>query len=356
MKRANYITGALVLIAIIALFVFTSCTYIIDEREQAVVTRFNRPVAIVVGAMSDEDFKRLEPEINLAARRTTEVSDSITVHRGPGLYFKLPFNMERVEKFPDVILEYDADPREIVLADKKKLLIDNYARWHIENPLLFRITVRTIEEAKTRLDDVIYSVMREELGRNNIIEVIRTTNRFVDVPLELEQLGDSESDNPMKEHIERGREKILDAVALRCAETVRQFGVRILDVRIKRADLLEENLDAVFGRMQAERARISKGYRSEGEKEANIISGTTDKEVQIMLANAKRDAEILRGEGDAESVAIVAEAFGQNTELYTFMQSLDIISTNTPLGSEFVIGLNSSIYRLLVSEEALNTP
>ncbi|MCL4218015.1 MAG: hypothetical protein KJ052_13555, partial [Candidatus Hydrogenedentes bacterium] len=85
MKRANYITGALVLIAVIALFVFTSCTYIIDEREQAVVTRFNRPVAIVVGAMSDEDFKRLEPEINLAARRTTEVSDSITVHRGPGL-------------------------------------------------------------------------------------------------------------------------------------------------------------------------------------------------------------------------------------------------------------------------------
>jgi membrane protease subunit HflC len=354
MSKENILTGMAIGILLVGLFVAATCTYVINEREQAVITRLNRPVRIIVGNLSGTDFATLEAEIlsGTPAGVTEDIgidlsTIDLSVSQGAGLYFKVPF-VDSVERFPDVILEYDVAPRDIVLAYKKKLAVDNFAGWRIENPLLYRIRVRNESNARDRLGNIIYSVMLEQLGRSTLTEVIRTTNRFMDTaPGREGQEEDLVATNPMRERVQHGREEIMKAVTVRADEKARQYGIRVSDVRIKRADLVPENLQAVFGRMQAERSRISKGYRSEGNKEGNIIKGNTDRDVQVILAEAKRDAEIRRGEGDAEAAGVFAKAFGSNPEFYKYMRTLEVIREATPPGSEFVIGLDSSIYNLL---------
>ena len=356
MNTKNLATVGLVAVVLAVFFIFLSCTFVVDERHQAVVTRLNRPVAVITGDLSDEDFQKIEQDIRATAQRVEAGDETLDpkglrIRRGAGLYFKLPF-IEDVELFPDVLLEYDAEPREIVLADKKKLLVDNFARWRVWNPLLYRVTVQNDRNARDRLDDIIYSFMREELGKSPLVEVIRTTNRFIDRPVQIEgetqdQDDEYQSDNPMAENIERGREDIMQTVTERSGEQAQDLGIRLIDVRIKRADLVRENLEAVFGRMQAERSRISKQYRSEGEKESSIIKGQTDRQVRVILAEAERDARKLKGEGDAQAVRTFAEAFNSSPELYRFMRSLEVMEEATPPGTELVIGLDSGIYRFL---------
>lgn len=336
--------------------------YIVDEREQVVVTRFNKPVRVIVGNRH-EDFEALKQQILQSASRTEGSEGNLdirglSVSTGAGLYIKMPF-IDDAETFSDTLLEYDVEPEDIVTADKKKLIVDNFARWRIENPLLFRIRVRTELAARGQLDDVIYSIMREELGKNNLIEVIRTTKKFEDFdgPVdpdsgESQFVPDEQLTNTMLEVLQRGRAEIMATVTRRADAIARErYGIRIVDVRIKRAELLPENLDAVFRRMQAERERISKGYRSQGEKQAQIIRGETDKRVAVILANAQREAQETRGEGDAQALRIFADAFGSNPELYRFMRGLEVMQEATPVGTEMIIGLNSSIYKLLSLEE-----
>lgn len=348
MSGKSYVLAALLGLVIVLLVGISACTYVIDERQQAIVTRLNRPVRVILGDMPDERFQALRKEIFEVARGTADAAH-IEVIKGAGLYFKTPF-IETVNRFPDTLMYYEAEPEDIILADKKKLIVDNFARWRIENPLLYWIRLRDEVAARGALDDIIYSVVREELGKNNLVEVIRTTNRAVDAPpapVEEETAVGAEEER-MTERVERGRESIMKTVAERTNEMARsQYGISVLDVRIKRADLLQDNLKMVFSRMTAERSRISKGYRSDGKKQADIIESETDKRVQVILANAKREASMLRGEGDAEVLRIYAEGFGKNTELYRFMRSLEVIQESTPPGSELILGLNSSLYKLL---------
>jgi membrane protease subunit HflC len=328
--------------------------YIVSEREQVVVTRFNKPVHVIVGDLRD-DFDVWKEEIIQSARRqegnegALDIS-GLTVGHGAGLKFKMPF-IDAVESFPDTMIEYDTEPREVVTRDKKTLIVDNFARWRIENPLLFRIRVGSEATARGRLNEVIYSVLQEELGRSNLIEVIRTKKDFTDFGEDDEFLNDPLMSSTMLEVLTRGRDEIMNSVTVQSNTIARErFGIQVIDVRIKRADLLIGNLQAVFSRMQAERARISTGYESEGEKEASIIRGDTDKKVTILLAEAEAEAETIRGEGDAQALKIFADAFGQNPELYKFLRTLEVIGESTRPGSEFVIGIDSSIYRLLQME------
>jgi membrane protease subunit HflC len=347
--RSGFVFVAVIAAVVAAVGLISTFGFIVTEREQIVVTRLNRPIRVIVGSVPEDQFASLAKEI-----ADTAVKDQVAVRvdRGAGLYFRIPFT-DSVERFPDTVMEYDAEPEDIITADKKKLIVDNFARWRIENPLMFRIRVRTEVAARGALDDIIYSVVREELGKNNLIEVIRTSNRQVG-----QGTASTESvkegfvmENPLRDPIKRGREAIMKNVAAAADKTARQqYGIRVLDVRIKRAELLPENLQAVFARMEAERSRISKGYRSEGHKQANMIEGAVDRRVKIILANAQRDATTMRGEGDAEAIRIFAEAFNSNPDLYRFMQSLDVLKDGTPSDSELVIGLDSSIFKFLKSE------
>ncbi|MFP4191018.1 MAG: protease modulator HflC [Candidatus Hydrogenedentota bacterium] len=376
MQKAYLISGIVLAVIAAGVFIIFGSAYVVDEREQAVVTRFNRPVHVVLGAKHGDvdapNFEERRQGVHDSVREVAgeggldmEGADSesdIRVSEGAGLYFKMPF-IDEVHRMPNVVLEYDAPPWEMHLADQKLIRVDNFARWRIENPLLFLVRMRTETRAHNRLRDDINDQMRGEIGGNSLTEVIRTTNRFEDRrPAFLEELEDGLGegveemvqedfyhDSPIREPIERGREEIMRDITRAVDEGVGEWGVRVLDVRIRRAELLEENLEAVFQRMEAERSRLSKGYRSEGERQASIIEGQTDRRVEVLTANAERDAEILRGEGDAEAAGMFGEAFAAHSEVYEFIRTLDLIEQSTPPDSELIVGLDTSIYRLLRS-------
>jgi membrane protease subunit HflC len=349
MKSFKLFAGFASVAVIVALIIANTCTFIVHERDQVVVTRLSKPVHIIVGDRTPEEFEKSKTEILQSARGHVEGADELRISMGAGLYFKMPF-MDTVERFPDVLMTYDVEKEAVVLADKKTLVVDNFARWKIDNPLLFRISVRTVSGANGALDDVIYSAVREELGRNGLTEVIRTTNTNVgtDVATSVDNPEALESVNTMREQIALGREKLMNAVTTRVNERTRsQYGIRVIDVRIKRADLLPENFQAVFGRMSAERSRISRGYRSEGQKQADIIMGNTDRQVQVISANAERDAAKMRGEADAEAIRIFAESFNSEPELYRFVRSLEVLEESIPQGSEAILDANSGLFRLI---------
>lgn len=250
----------LAVVVVVALVAVGLVAYTVDETQQAVIVRMGNPVRTV---------------------------------KEPGLHFKWPFPIESVHTFDDRVLEYDADPEPIYTQDKKNLIVDNYARWRIEDPLVFMKAVRTRSGAQSRLDDIVYSVLREELGKHVLLEVI--------------------SEN---------REEIMVTVTHRCREQMKGLGIEIVDVRIKRADLPRENEEFVFNRMRAERSRIAMQYRSEGEEEALKIRAQTDLEEREIMAGAYEKSEKLKGEGDAEALGIYANAYEKDPQFYAFIRTL----------------------------------
>ncbi|MEW6524504.1 MAG: protease modulator HflC [Bacillota bacterium] len=237
-----------------------SSVVIVDETRQAVITEFGKPVRTI---------------------------------REAGLHFKVPF-IQAVRLFDRRVLEYDAAPTGIITRDKKTLIVDNYARWKIIDPLLLMQTVGHELGAMARLDDIIYSELRVELGKFDLDQIVSTHRSY-----------------------------IMEVVTARADFLAREYGVQILDVRIKRADLPPENEQAIYQRMRAERQRQALQYRSEGAEEAQKIRAQTDKERAILLAEAYRQSEIIRGEGDAEAIRVYAEAFQKDPDFYAFLRSLE---------------------------------
>ena len=224
---------------------------------------------------------------------------------GPGLHFKLPF-VQNVLYFDSRILNYDARSAEALTKDKKAILLDNYARWRILDPLVFYQRLRTVPNAHSRLDDIIYSELRVVVGTYDLTEVVSTK-----------------------------RQEIMEKVMEQANSLAIEYGVRVVDVRIKRTDLPPENQRAIFSRMTAERERQAMEYRSEGERDATMIRATTDRDRAILLAEAQKKSQILRGEGDAEATRIFAEAISQAPDFFEFTRSLEAykkaLASNTRL-------------------------
>lgn len=249
----------------------------------------------------------------------------------PGLHFKLPF-IQNVIKLDNRILTYDSKTAEALTSDKKTIVLDNYARWRITDPLLFYQTLRTVPQAQGRLQDIVYSELRVVVGRYTLGQLVSsgdfmpavttTADGEVVVPnnRELQAIDIDE----IKREIENSmRQEIMRQVIVQSNRLSQQYGVEVIDVRIKRTDLPQENQRAIFGRMQAERERQAKQYRSQGDEEARKIRSTADREVTIMLAEARNKAEVLHGEGDAQAIGIFAEALNKSPEFYEFYRSLD---------------------------------
>jgi len=253
--------GTLLIILIVAiLFLANLSLFIVDETKQAIVLQFGKPIRAI---------------------------------REPGLNWKLPF-IQNVVFFEDRLLVYDAVPTEIITKDKKTLIVDNYARWKIVDPLKFLQTVRDLNGAQARLDDIIYSELRVDLGLFDMSEIVS----------------------------ER-REGIMKRVTEISNEKANTYGIEIVDVRIKRVDLPPENEKYIFDRMRAERERIAKQYRAEGQEESAKIIAETEREKTVILAEAYKTAQTLKGEGEAESVRIYAESFNQDPEFYKFYRTLE---------------------------------
>lgn len=251
---------SLVIVVCVAVFLGWQCLFVVHQSQQAIVLQLGKPLD--------------------------------TVYR-PGLHFKLPF-IQNVLYFDARILDYDARPADALTSDLKTIVLDNYARWRIVDPLLFYRTVRTVPEAQAKLDAVVYSQMRSHVGRHTLTEVVTTE-----------------------------RTPIMDSVTELSSAQMKEFGIEVVDARIKRTDLPTENLLAIFGRMKAERDREAKQYRSQGEEEGTKIRSTADKERAVILADANRTAQVLRGEGDAGAARIFAEAFSQSPEFFEFQRGLE---------------------------------
>ncbi|CCQ91948.1 FtsH protease activity modulator HflC [Nitrospina gracilis 3/211] len=211
----------------------------------------------------------------------------------PGLYFKIPV-IQSVKYFSKQLLVNDDEAYEVITKDKKTLLIDNYSMWRIVDPLKFLQTVRTERGGASRLDDLIKSELRVELGTHDLVDAIVNT-----------------------------REQIMNKVTEEVDKKAADYGIQVTDVRIKRADLPPEIANSIFNRMRTERERIAKEYRSEGKEEATKIRAETDKEKTILMAEAYEEEQKIRGEGEKESIRIYAEAYSRDPDFYAFMRSME---------------------------------
>lgn len=262
-----------VVIAIIALILLPSFFFTVDQTQYAVVLRFGEITKVV-----------------------TE----------PGLHTKTPF-IENAIKFDKRIQTYDVPAERIFTQDKKTLLVDTYALWRVNDPQKFLETVKTFAQANNRIDDIVYSVLRNRFGKLEYDTIISA---------------------------ERG--SILQDITDLAAIEMKSFGIDIVAVRVKRADLPDENENAVYNRMKSEREQEAAQIRAEGEKAARELRATADKTVTITLAEAQRDAEILRGTGDASALAIYAEAFSADPDFYEFWKRLNVYD-NTLNDAQFIL-------------------
>lgn len=279
MKRITIII--LVLIAI----VLVTTVFKVDVKEQVVILQFGKPV------------------------RTIQES---------GLHWKLPAPVQNAVFFDKRILEYDVQPAEVLSTDKKTLTVDNYVRWRIVDPLLFMQTLQAIPNAVTRLDDIVYSEIRRELGLHNMQEII--------------------TDN---------RESIMDAVTQASYEATKPYGIEVVDVRIKRVDLPQENEESIYARMKAERERQANQYRSEGDEESQKIIASTEKEKTIILADAYKLAEEIRGQGEAAALEIYADAYSADPSFYEFLKTLETYRSVIDTSTTLVLPANSKLFELM---------
>lgn len=232
-----------------------------------------------------------------------------------GLHFKIPF-IDSVVRFDARILDYDARPAEALTSDLKTIVLDNYARWHIINPLQFYRTVRTIPNAQTRLDAVVYSQMRAHVGRCTLTEVVSSE-----------------------------RTNIMDSVTKQASKQMREFGIEVVDARIKRTDLPPENQRAIYDRMRAERERQARQYRSEGTEEATKVRSKADKERALILAEAKKKAQIIQGEGDAEAAKIFANAYTKSPDFFEFQRGLEAMKLSFENNTKMVVTTDNPLFK-----------
>jgi modulator of FtsH protease HflC len=235
----------------------------------------------------------------------------------PGLYMKVPF-IQEVTYFDKRLLDYDSDAQDVITQDKKTLLLDNFAKWRIVDPLKVYQNFQSQRGARQRLGDIIYSELRVELGRHDLLEIVST-----------------------------GRADLMKIVTQRSHEKASAYGIEVQDVRIKRADLPEQNEKAVFARMQAERERQAKQYRAEGAEEAQKIRSEAEKDKEILLAEAYKESEELRGGGDAKAFRIYADAYRQDPRFFEFTRSMEAYKKTFKDKSTLVMSPDSEFFRYL---------
>ncbi len=280
----NLIIVAIVII--VGLVVLRQALYVVDVTEQVIILRFG------------------------------EVVDTRTT---PGLSVKAPF-VDTVVRLDKRILRIDAPPVSMPDQDKENLVIDIYARYRITDPVQFRKTLQTESTARSRLGDIVTSTLRDRVALRDRTDIIGAK------PL-IDESGNPVVDEeglPLVEGQET-RTEILDEVLQAVRQTTQRdnFGIEMIDVRIKRADFPEAVTASIYTRMRAERNRIAAGFRAEGEEEDRKIRAATDRDRDVILAEAERESNKRRGEGEAEAISILAEALNQDPELFAFLRSLE---------------------------------
>jgi membrane protease subunit HflC len=295
-----------------ALIIILPCVYMVKETEQVVITQFGKPIG--------------EPKIT------------------PGLKLKVPF-IQKANFFEKRYMEWDGDPNQLPTKDKKFIFVNTYARWQITDPLQFFKRLTDERGAQSRLADILDGETRDFIASHNLEEVVRSTNRKpTSSGLIGEEAGDTLSD------IVTGRLKIEEMILVSSNEKVKDLGIVILDVRIKRLNYVEEVRTQIYERMKSERYRIAERFRSEGQGEASKINGEKERDLKSIQSEAFRKAEEIRGRADARAAAIYAGAYDQSASsrsLYGFMKSMETFRMTFDSTTTIILSTDSELYKYL---------
>ncbi|ETR74310.1 MAG: Protein hflC [Candidatus Magnetoglobus multicellularis str. Araruama] len=271
---------------IVCALIFFLSAYTVDETEQVVITQFGRVIGI--------------PKVE------------------PGLYFRMPI-LQHINKFPKNLQEWDGDPGQIPTLDKTYIWVDTFARWRIVDPVKFFQTVNNTLSALGRLDDIIDPAVRNFITSYPLIETVRQTNRKMDTF----EIGMDESNERHIGTIKVGREKITEGIQKQARPKLLEFGIELVDVKIKRVNYVEQVRESVYGRMIAERKQIAEKFRSEGQGEARKILGKKERELKRITSEAYKTAQEIMGQADAQAISIYANAYEKDPDFYSFVKTLD---------------------------------
>ncbi|MDD4980495.1 MAG: protease modulator HflC [Candidatus Omnitrophica bacterium] len=310
--RLGAILGLVFFLVIIVFLAFASgALFIVDETKQVVITQFGKPVG-----------------------------DPIT---SSGLHFKTPF-IQQAHYFEKRLLEWDGDPNQIPTKDKKYIWVDTTARWKIVDALKFLQSVGNEISASSRLNDIINSATRDAVTGNLLVEAVRDSNRI----LESKDLGeDAIVSEEALERIDIGRQQLTRSILEKAKVLAPQYGIEIMDVRIKRINYVEEVRNKVYDRMIAERKRAAEKYRSEGFGKAAEIEGQIGKELKLITSEAYRKAQAIVGKADAEAINIYASSYEQNPEFYSFLKTLETYKGTIDEKSTVILTTDSDYYKYL---------
>lgn len=304
-----------------------SSAYTLDETEQAVIIQFGAPVG--------------DPIVE------------------PGLHFKRPF-VQEVRRFDQRLLIWDGDPNQIPTRGREFISVDTTARWRISDPLAFLRSVRDEAGAQSRLDDIIDSVVRDQISSTELVEIVRSEDwkvtssalQRIDVPID-------EEDRELTKKIRVGRENLTRDILAEAKRGLAPYGIDLVDVRIKRLNYVPSVQEQVFNRMISERQRIAQQFRSEGAGEAARIRGETEEVLAGIRSEARRAAEILQGEADAAATRIYADAYGESPAFFELYRTLESYRRALSEGTILLLDIDSQYLQYLeggVRDEAPQKP
>lgn len=302
----------IILAAVIAVSLFSSF-YTLEEGQQAVIVQFGRPVGETV----------------------TEA----------GLHMKLPF-IQDVRRFEKRLLIWDGDPNQIPTKGREFIWVDTTARWRIADARKFLENVATETGAQSRLNDIIDSVVRDQVSSSELVDLVRSASWKVPGEEVLQEVA-AEREKELKKKITRGREDITRTILAEARRIIPQYGIELVDVRIKRLDYVESVREKVYARMISERKRIAAQFRSEGEGQSAEILGTMEKELRRIRSTAYRQVQEIRGKADAEATRVYAKSYSRNPEFYAFLRTLEVYGEGSNKNSVAILTTDSDFYRYL---------
>jgi membrane protease subunit HflC len=297
----------------VILVVLGNTFYTLEEGQQAIIVQFGRPVG-----------------------------DTITE---AGLQVKLPF-IQVVRRFEKRLLVWDGDPNQIPTKGREFIWVDTTARWRIADARKFLENVATEAGAQSRLDDIIDSVVRDEVSNSELVELVRSTSWVIPEDQALEAVP-KEREEELKRKIARGREEITRIILNEAQKIIPQYGIELVDVRIKRLDYVKSVREKVYERMISERKRIAAQFRSEGEGRSAEILGEMEKELRQIRSMAYRKVQEIQGRGDAEATLIYGRAYNRDPEFYAFLRTLESYREGEHSKSTLVLTTDSDFYKYL---------
>ena len=315
MNRQSLTILGLVISFVVGAVVISSSAYTIDEAEQAIIVQLGAPVG---GPITE-----------------------------PGLHFKLPF-IQEVRRFDKRLLSWDGDPNQIPTRGEQFISVDTTARWRIVDPLRFLKSVQNERGATLRLNDILDSVVRDHISAADLVEIVRSKDWAVsEEDLQRAQAVSEGDEEILRQRVASGRQELVKSILAKASVQMPDYGIELVDIRIKRIDYVQAVQQRVFERMIAERQRIAEQFRSEGEGRAAEIDGITQRQLAQITSEAQWRAELIRGEADAEATRIYNEAFGADPEFFSFFRSLESYSRSIGSKTTLFLGPESDYVRYL---------